>query len=100
MEAHLGYCQQSIVELLQKQPPEVFHKKIALKNFTKFTGKHLCQSLFFLSYRSEAYNHDHATYNFIKKKTLAQVFSCEFSEIVKNTSFMEHLRTTAFTFSP
>ena len=27
--------------------PEVFCKKDALRNFTKFTGKHLCQSLFF-----------------------------------------------------
>ena len=26
----------------QKQPPEVFYKKGAPKNFTKFTGKHLC----------------------------------------------------------
>ena len=26
--------------------PEVFCKKGALRNFTKFTGKHLCQSLF------------------------------------------------------
>ena len=32
---------------IQKQPPEIFYKKGALKNFTKFTGKHLCQSLFF-----------------------------------------------------
>ena len=31
----------------QKQPPEVFYKKGILKNFAKFTGKHLCQSLFF-----------------------------------------------------
>ena len=27
--------------------PEVFCKKDFLRNFTKFTGKHLCQSLFF-----------------------------------------------------
>ena len=26
---------------------EVFCKKAVLKNFAKFTGKHLCQSLFF-----------------------------------------------------
>ena len=31
----------------QKQPPEVFYKKVVLTNFSKFTGKHLCQSLFF-----------------------------------------------------
>ena len=27
--------------------PEVFCKKGFLRNFAKFTGKHLCQSLFF-----------------------------------------------------
>ena len=30
----------------QKHSPEVFYKKNVLRNFTKFTGKHLCQSLF------------------------------------------------------
>ena len=50
-----------------------------LKNFTKFAGKHLCQSLC----------------NFIKKATLAQVFSCEFCEIFQNNFFTEHFRTTA-----
>ena len=30
----------------QKQPPEVFCKKGVLRNFAKFTGRHLCQSLF------------------------------------------------------
>ena len=29
--------------------------------------------------------------NFIEKETLAQVFSCEFWEIFKNTFFIEHL---------
>ena len=46
--------------------PEVFCKKGVLGNFTKFTGEHLCQSLFLI-------------------KLLAQVFSCEFCEISKNT---------------
>ena len=27
--------------------PEVFYKKGVLRNFAKFSGKHLCQSLFF-----------------------------------------------------
>ena len=35
------------------------------------------------------------TYNFIKKETLAQVFSYEFCEISKNTFFTKHLWTTA-----
>ena len=29
--------------------------------------------------------------NFIKKETVAQVFSCEFCEICNNTFFTEHL---------
>ena len=33
--------------------------------------------------------------NFIKNETLAQVFSCEFCEISKNTFLAEHLRVTA-----
>ena len=33
--------------------------------------------------------------NFIKKETLALVFSCEFCEITKNTSSTEHLRKSA-----
>ena len=30
--------------------------------------------------------------NFIKKETLAQVYSCEFCEIAKNTFLSKHLR--------
>ena len=33
--------------------------------------------------------------NLIRRETGAQMFSCEFSEISKNTFFTEHLRTTA-----
>ena len=33
--------------------------------------------------------------NFIKKETLAQMFSCEFCEIFKNIHFIDHLKTTA-----
>ena len=55
-------------------------KKGVLRNFAKFTGKHLCQSLFYIKLQAEACN-------FTEKKTLAQVFSCEFSEISENTFF-------------
>ena len=64
--------------------PEAFHRymcgsihrrcsieKRVLRNFAKFTGKHLCQRP--------------KTCNFIKKETQAQMFSCEISEISKNT---------------
>ena len=33
--------------------------------------------------------------NFVKKEALAQVFSCEFCEIFKNTFFTEHVWATA-----
>ena len=58
-------------------------RKGAFKNFAKVTGKHLRQSLFFNKV-------------FIKKETPAQVFSCEYCEIFKNTFFIEHLWTTAY----
>ena len=41
------YWQRQVYDSNQKQSPEVFYKKGVLKNFAKFTGKHLCQSLFF-----------------------------------------------------
>ena len=49
---------------------EVFCKKGVHRNFTKFTGKCVCQ-------------------------TLAQVFSCEFCEISKNTFFHRTALVTA-----
>ena len=56
-------------------------KKSNLRNFAKFTGKHLCQRLFFNK--------------IIKKESLAQMFSCGFCKISKNSFFTEHLRTNA-----
>ena len=44
----LGHIFGFIFMLLgQKQPPECSIKIGVLKNFPKFTGKHLCESLFF-----------------------------------------------------
>ena len=59
-------------------------KKGVLENFAKLTGKHLCQSLFFnkvVGLRPPT----------LFKKILAQVFSCEFYEISKNTFFYRTL---------
>ena len=64
-------------------------KKDALKSFAKFTGKHLCWSLFL----NKVEGLRPAT---ILKKTLTQVISCDYCEIFKNTYFKEHLRTAAF----
>ena len=60
----------------------MFHKKDVLRNFAKFTGKHLCQRLFL----NKVAGLRPMACNFIKK-SLAQVFSCEFCEISKNTFF-------------
>ena len=51
-----------------------------LRNFSKFTGKHLYQRLFLNKVADLACN-------FIKKESLAQVFSGEFCEISKNIFF-------------
>ena len=63
-------------------------KKGVLRNFAKFTGKRLCQSLVF--------NKVAGACSFIKEETLVQVFSCKFCEIGKNTFFTEHIQATAF----
>ena len=38
-----------MIYYVQKQPPEMpyIYEKDVLENFAKFTGKHLCQGLFF-----------------------------------------------------
>ena len=78
----------SILDRIQKQSPRgVLLSKGVRRNFGKFIGKHLCESLFF-NIKLQA------ACNFIKKAALAQVFSCEFCEISKNTFFAEHLLAT------
>ena len=64
------------VKMSRGSRPEVFSKKGVLRNFAKFTGKHLCQRLFFNKVAG----------------ALAQVFSYKFCEIAKNTFFTKHLR--------
>ena len=54
-------------------------RKSVLKNFSKFTGKQLYQRFFF-----------------IKKESLAQVFSCQLCKIFKNTFFTEHFLDDCF----
>ena len=55
-------------------------RKGVLRNFAKFTGKQLCQSLFFHK---------------VEGLRPAQVLSCEFCEISENTFFTEHPWATA-----
>ena len=53
-------------------------KKVVFRSFTKFTGKHLCQSL-----RSAT---------LLKKETLPGAFSCEFCDISKKTFLQKTTR--------
>ena len=54
---------------MQKYPRRCSVKEGVLRNFTKFTGKHLWLSLSFIKV--------------VKNDTLAHVFSCEFCEIYR-----------------
>ena len=59
-------------------------RKAVPKNFTIFTGKHLCWSLFLIKLI------------IYYKETSLQLFSCEHSDIFKNNHFEKPLRTAAF----
>ena len=63
-------------------------KNVALKTFTKFKRKHLCQSFFLIKLQAKGLQ-------LYQMQAPAQVFSCEFSKIFNNAYFEEHLRTTA-----
>ena len=59
---------------------QMFLKIVALKNFANFTGKHLCWSLF-----------SNKGFNFFKKSTPTQVFSCEIAKFSR-TPFLQNIR--------
>ena len=58
---------------------EGFCKKGVLRNFAKFTGNHLCQSLVF----------DNEACNLFKNKTLAQVFLVNFAKFLRTLFLTE-----------
>ena len=66
--------------------PEEFCKKGILKNFAKFTGKQLCQSLLF----NKAAGLKPAI--LLKRKLWHRCFLMNFCETFKNTFFVKHLR--------
>ena len=73
-------CDGAEFHQIQKQSPGLLHEKSVLKIFSKFTGKHLCQRLFF----NEVAVVRVAT---LLKKSLTQVFSCKSWEIFRNIFF-------------
>ena len=74
---------------IKKQSP-----RGVLKNFTKSKEKHLCWILFL----NKVASCRAPVCNFMKEETLAELFSCGFCEIFKNTFFTEHLRATALVY--
>ena len=64
---------------LRSSRPEVFCKKGVLRNFTEFTGKHLCQSLFF--------------------NKVAGLKSANFAKFLRTPFLTEHLRWLLLMFS-
>ena len=71
--------------MLRSSRPEVFCKKGALKNFAKFTGKHLCQSLFF----NKVVGLWPTT--LFKKRLWHRCFSVKFLKFLRPRIFIENL---------
>ena len=79
---YLAVCKsEKTICLHQKQPPEVFFKKRCSSKFHKIHSKTPVPESF--SIKLQAW----LPATLLKKETLAQVFSCEFCEIFKNTFF-------------
>ena len=90
------FCYQTMTNLttkiendafLRSSRPDVFHKKGGvLRNFAKFTRKHLCQRLFF----NKTAHHRPAT--LFKKSLWHRCFPVNFANFLRITFFREHFR--------
>ena len=112
----LLFLQPYIFETLEAATAGFVQKKDTFKNFAILTQKNLCQSRSLqadvcrcfskqLFLKTEQYSQENTcvgislfgkvaglqSCNFVKKETLAQMFSCEFCKISKNTFFKEHV---------
>ena len=78
-------------DAIRSSPRRCSVKKGVLKNFAKIHRKApVPESLFY-----KVAGLKPKACSFIKKETLAQVFSCEFCETSQNTFSTEHFQTTA-----
>ena len=66
--------------------PEVFCKKSVLRNFAKFTGKRLCQSLFFNNVA------ELRPATLTKKRLWNRCFPVNYAKFPRTLFFTEHLR--------
>ena len=65
---------------------EVFCRKDVVRNFEKFTGKHLCQSILFNKVVGQR------TVTLLKKRFRYRCFPVNFSKFLKTHSITKHLR--------
>ena len=70
---------------IYKQPPKVFWKKDVLRNFAKFTGKRLCQGLFFNKVAGLR------TATLLNKRLWHRCFPASFAKSLRTPSLTEHL---------
>ena len=69
---------------IRSSRPEVFYQKGLLRNFTKFTGKHQCQSLFF----NKVEGVKSAT--LLKKILWHRCFSVNFTKLLRTLFFLQN----------
>ena len=74
-----------LLSFLKKQPLELFCNKGVLRNFAKFTGKHLYQSIFF----DKVAGIRPAT--LLKKRHWHRCFLVNFAKFLRTPSLTEHL---------
>ena len=72
--------------LMRSSRPEVFYKKGVLRNFAKYTGKQLCQSLFFNKVA------DLSLATLLKKRLWHRCFPDNFAKFRRTFFLAEHLR--------
>ena len=80
---YLSIFQDSFITNAISSHADVFCIKDVLKNFAKFTRKHLCQSLSF-------YKVAGLSLEILAQRFWYRYFPVNFAEILKNTFFIEH----------
>ena len=76
-----------MIRISRSSHREVFYKKCVLRNFAKFTGKHLCQGLFFHKVA------DHRPVTLLKRRFRHRCFPVNFAKFLRTFFLTEHLRS-------
>ena len=76
-----------MIRISRSSHQEVFYKKRVLRNFAKFTGKHLCQGLFFHKVA------DHRPVTLLKRRFRHRCFPVNFAKFLRTFFLTEHLRS-------